>query len=49
MGVGWVGGIVNLDSSKGSDQIHDPAYSVLGNNKLLSLLESQGSSAAEEI
>jgi hypothetical protein len=44
--VGWFGGIVNMDNSEGSAQIHDPAYSVLG-NKLLSLLENQGSSAAE--
>jgi hypothetical protein len=45
MSVGWVGGIVNMDSSEGGGQIHDPAYSVL-RNKLLSLLENQGSSAA---
>ena len=46
MSVGWVGGIVNMDSSEESGQIHDPAYSVLG-NKLLNLLENQEFSAAK--
>ena len=45
MSVGSFGGIVNMDSGEGSCQIHEPAYSVLG-NKLISLLENQESSAA---